>query len=180
MAAGSLNPNAGTPGWEMPRPSGEGVPAAYGAGGDSSRSGLNLGAGGLNAVAHVRLPCPASEAEGAGGSAREEPAGPRRGCHRSPCVSAGPAAVGECRWEFLCQGERLRAGYGDPRLGMEILGWGAIRGWKGRWCIRAFRQVGNGRVKPLGGPLSSSLPAFGNCECGPIPSSTPGCRSPAI
>lgn len=129
MAAGSPNPNAGTPGWEMPRPSGEGVPAAYGAGGDSSRSGLNSGAGGLNAVAHVRPPYPASEAERVGGSAREDPAGPRRGCHRSPCVSAGPAAVGERRWEFLCQGE-LACG-----LGIEIPGRGGIRGWKGRWCI---------------------------------------------
>lgn len=50
-----------------------------GARGDSSQSRLNLGAGSLNAVAHVRLLYLVSEAERVDGSAQEDPAGPRRG-----------------------------------------------------------------------------------------------------
>lgn len=79
LAAGSVNPNAGTLGWEMPSPSGEGVPAVHGARGDSSQSRLNLGAGSLNAVAHVRLFYLVSEAERVGDCTQEDPAGPRRG-----------------------------------------------------------------------------------------------------
>lgn len=63
----------------MPRPSGEGVPAVHGARGDGLQSGLNLGAGGLSAAAHIRLLYLVSEAERVGGSAWEDPAGPQRG-----------------------------------------------------------------------------------------------------
>lgn len=43
LASGSMNPNAGTLGWEMPSPSGEGVPTVHGARGDSLQSRLNFG-----------------------------------------------------------------------------------------------------------------------------------------
>lgn len=77
-SAGSMNPNAGSLGWEMPSPSGEGVPVVHKARGDSSQIRLNLGAGSLNAVAHIRLHYLVSEAAKVGGSAQEDLAGPWR------------------------------------------------------------------------------------------------------
>lgn len=67
------------PGAEIPSPAWGRVPAMHGAGGSTSQSCLNLGAVTWNAGAHVRLLCLMTEAERAGGSTQEDPAGSRRG-----------------------------------------------------------------------------------------------------
>lgn len=78
LAAGTVNPNAGTLGWRCQAQPGR-VPALRGAGGSTSQRCLDLGAGSWNAVAHVRLFCLMSETERVGGSTQEDPAGSRRG-----------------------------------------------------------------------------------------------------
>lgn len=67
------------PGVEMPSPARKRALAVPGAGGSTSQSCLNLGAGSWNAVAHVRLFYLMCEAERVGGSTQEGPAGSRRG-----------------------------------------------------------------------------------------------------
>lgn len=79
LAAETVNLNAGTLGWRCQAHNGERVLAVHGAGGNTSQSWLNLGAGSWNAVAHVRLLYMMSEAERVGGSTQEDPAGSRRG-----------------------------------------------------------------------------------------------------
>lgn len=63
----------------MPSTSGEGVPTLCGSRCNSSQIRLNLGAGSLNAVAHIKLLYLMSEAVRVGGSAQKDPAGLWRG-----------------------------------------------------------------------------------------------------
>lgn len=45
-----------------------------------------------------------------------------------------------CRWEFPCQATRVST-YG---LGMAILGWGGMQGWKGDAAFGHFHSKGMG------------------------------------
>lgn len=98
----------------------------------------------------------------------------------SPSVSAGPVGLSASWQAYQCWVP------GQAPVGWAWKCWARAHSRDAELMVPVHLETSVSReqdslqISLTSGPLSSSLPAFGNCEHGPIPASTLGYRSPAI